>query len=120
MEVTLTLSSVGHFLLILAAIVLLVTLVVVAIKLIGTLKKLDVVLDDVSVITSTAADKAQDLDNIVSNVSSAAVNLSSSLKANPNMVKAAGSLVNSLAVFKGAVKKDKKEKNKEEEKGKKK
>ncbi len=118
MQVTLTLSSVGHFLLILAAIVLLIVLTVVAVRLIGTLKKLNLVLDDVSVITSKTAAKVEDVDNIVSNVSEAAVSLSSSLKSNPNMVKAAGSLVNSLATFKGAVKKDKKEKKEKSRKDK--
>ena len=61
MEITLNLQSLGYFLLIVAGIVLLVILSVAACRLVGTLKRMNSILDDVNVVSSTVADKTKEV-----------------------------------------------------------
>ena len=59
MQITLNLESVGHFLLVLAGIVLLVILCVAAVKLVKTLKSVNSILEDVNVVSSAISDKTK-------------------------------------------------------------
>ena len=105
MEVTLTLAGIGHFILVSVAVVLLAILCVSATKMIKTFKELNKVLEDVSVITSTAAAKTQEVDGIITDVTEAVSSVTELLKGNQSSVKALSSLVNSLVALKGLFKK---------------
>ena len=105
MEVTLTLAGIGHFILVSVAVVLLAILCVAATKMIKTFKELNKVLEDVSVITSTAAAKTQEVDGIITDVTEAVSSVTELLKGNQSSVKALSSLVNSLVALKGLFKK---------------
>ena len=87
------------------AVVLLAILCVAATKMIKTFKELNKVLEDVSVITSTAAAKTQEVDGIITDVTEAVSSVTELLKGNQSSVKALSSLVNSLATLKGLFKK---------------
>lgn len=101
MQITLNLESIGHFLLVLAAIVLLVILCVAAVKLVKTLKNLNSILEDVNVISSTAVDKTKEVDNIIGTVTESVANISETLKGNQNAINAISVIVNSIATIKG-------------------
>ena len=79
MQITLNLESVGHFLLVLAGIVLLVILCVAAVKLVKTLKSVNSILEDVNVVSSAISDKTREVDNIIGVVSESVANISETL-----------------------------------------
>ena len=101
MQITLNLESVGHFLLVLAGIVLLVILCVAAVKLVKTLKSVNSILEDVNVVSSAISDKTREVDNIIGVVSESVANISETLKGNQNAVNAISVIVNSIATIKG-------------------
>lgn len=101
MQITLNLESVGHFLLVLAGIVLLVILCVAAVKLVKTLKSVNSILEDVNVVSSAVADKTKEVDNIIGVVSESVADISETLKGNQNAVNAISVIVNSIATIKG-------------------
>ena len=59
-------------------------------------------------ISATAAEKAQQIDGIVSGIGSSVGTVVNSIKGNQNVVSAATSMVNAASSFAGIVKKDKK------------
>lgn len=101
MQITLNLESVGHFLLVLAGIVLLVILCVAAVRLVKTLGSVNSILEDVNVVSSAVSDKTKEVDNIIGVVSESVANISETLKGNQNAVNAISVIVNSIATIKG-------------------
>ncbi len=106
MQITLNLESAGHFLLVLAGIVLLVILCVVAVRLAKSLKSLNSILKDVNVVSSAVSDKTKEVDNIIGVVSESVANISETLKGNQNAVNAVSVIINSIATVKGMFKKN--------------
>lgn len=89
-------------------IILLVYLIVLLNNLIKTLKQANLIMEDAKVISATAAEKAQQIDGIVSGIGSSVGTVVNSIKGNQNVVSAATSMVNAASSFAGIVKKDKK------------
>ena len=111
---TLTVTLKGALLTAIAilVIILLIYLIVLLNNLIKTLKQVNLVLDDAKIVSSTAAEKAQQLDGIVSGIGSSVGTVVNSLKGNQNVVSAATSVVNAASSFAGIIKKDKKKNTK--------
>lgn len=101
MQITLNLENAGHFLLVLAGIVLLVILCIAAVKLVQTLKRVNSILEDVSAVSSAVSDRAREVDNIIGVVSESVANISETIKGNQNAVSAISVIVNSIATIKG-------------------
>ncbi|MBE6037134.1 MAG: hypothetical protein E7223_05970 [Clostridiales bacterium] len=98
MNMTLTLQDVCLLILGAAVLVLLVYLIMLIANLIPSVKKLQKVLDDVSVITETAVDATNKAKVIVTDASSAVSNFSSNLKSNGSL---GGTLTSLVAFIKG-------------------
>ena len=81
-------------------------------NLIKTLKQANLILEDAKVVSSTAADKAQQLDGIVSGIGNSVGTVVNSIKGNQSVVSAASSVVNAASSFAGIIKKDKRKKTK--------
>ena len=84
-------------------IVLIVFAIVLLKKLLGTVERLDKVLDDASVVTEIAAARSKDIDGIVENVSGSVSEISGALKGNSSTIGAVAGFAKSLASIKGAV-----------------
>mgnify|MGYP006992075607 FL=1 len=67
-------------------------------------------MEDAKIISATAAEKAKQIDGIVSGIGSSVGTVVNSIKGNQNVVSAATSVVNAASSFAGIVKKDKKKK----------
>jgi hypothetical protein len=65
-------------------------------------------MEDAKIISATAAEKAQQIDGIVSGIGSSVGTVVNSIKGNQSVVSAATSVVNAASSFAGIVKKDKK------------
>ena len=112
MTVTVTLKGALLTAIAILVIVLLVYLIILLNNLIKTLKQANLILDDAKVVSATAAEKAQQLDGIVSGIGSSVGTVVNSIKGNQSVVSAASSVVNAASSFAGIVKKDKKKKAK--------
>lgn len=100
---------------VLAIIVIAIAVVVLAAYLVKVLKKLMVTLDhtnkileDVEIVSEIAANRSQDVDGIISNVSESVADLSASIKGKQNVISAATSVVKAVAAIKNAIDKEEK------------
>ena len=101
MSVTLDLKTVLIALVLIALIVLIIYAILLIKKLMVTLTKTDQVLDDVEVVTAIAAERSQDVDSIITNVSGTVADLSDAVKGNQGTMSAIASIVKSAASIKG-------------------
>ena len=101
MSVTLDLKTLLIALVLIALIVLIIYVIFLVKKLMVTLTKTDQVLDDLEVVTAIAAERSQDVDNIITNVSDTVADLSDAVKGNQGTMSAIASIVKSAASIKG-------------------
>lgn len=112
MTITITLKGALLTAIAVLVIILLIYLIVLLNNLIKTLKQLSLIMDDAKIVSATAAEKSQQLDEIVSGISSSVDTVVNSFKGNQNVVSAATSVINAASSFAGIVKKDKKKNKK--------
>lgn len=113
MTIEITPQGVAWFIIAVLAMVLLIYLILLLRKLIGTLKKADLLLDDAKTITEVAARRTNDVDNMVDGVVETVGIMTDAVKGNQNIAKAASSVVNAAATCVGILKR-----NSDENKGK--
>ncbi|MDR0520006.1 MAG: hypothetical protein LBG82_08180 [Clostridiales Family XIII bacterium] len=102
--------SIGTLLLVLLGIggvILIVYLIVLIRNLNETLKKANIVIEEAHIVTEIAAKRAQEIDGIVSDVSTSVKSISENLKGNLNFAKLAAAVVNLGTAIKGFVDKKK-------------
>ena len=107
MSVTLDLKTLLIALVLIALIVLIIYVIMLVKKLMVTLANTDKVLEDLEVVTSIAAERSQDVDSIITNVSGTVADLSDAVKGNQSTVSAIASIVKSAASIKGIMSDDK-------------
>ncbi|MDR1068027.1 MAG: hypothetical protein LBL36_02130 [Clostridiales Family XIII bacterium] len=105
MDTTLTLNDIILLLLGIAGVVLIIFIIVFISNLTKAVKNANKVLDDVNVISSIAAERAQDIDGIVSDVTASAQAVAANLKNKEGLVKTVTSLVSLITALKGLLKK---------------
>lgn len=103
MTITITPQGVAWFIIAVLAMVLLVYLILLLRKLIGTLKKVDLLLEDSKTITEVASRRTTDVDNMVDGVVEAVGIMTDAVKGNQNIAKAASSVVNAAATCVGMI-----------------
>ena len=108
MTITVTLKGVLLTAIAVLVIIALIYLIILLNNLIKTLKQTNLIMEDAKIISATAAEKAQQIDGIVSGIGSSVGTVVNSIKGNQNVVSAATSVVNAASSFAGIVKKDKK------------
>ena len=104
MTVTFTWQTILYPALVLAAIAALVFLCVVLSRLLTTIKKLNLVLDDAKDLTEFAREKKDKADNIIGGVENTISNVTSSLKLNKGTIKNVSSLVGATTSIIGVAK----------------
>lgn len=104
MTITITPQGAAWFIIAVLAMVLLVYLILLLRKLIGTLKKVDLLLDDSKIITEVASRRTTDVDGMVDGVVEAVGIMTDAVKGNQNIAKAASSVVNAAATCAGIIK----------------
>ena len=104
MTITVTPQGAAWFIIAVLAMVLLVYLILLLRKLIGTLKKVDLLLEDSKVITEVASRRTTDVDGMVDGVVEAVGIMTDAVKGNQNIAKAASSVVNAAAACAGIIK----------------
>ncbi len=107
MSVTLDLKTLLIALVLIALIVLIIYLIILIKKLFVTVAHANKVLEDTEVISAIAAERSQDLDNIITNVSGTVADLSDAVKGNQSTVSAIASIAKSAASIKGLMSSDK-------------
>ena len=107
MSVTLDLNTLLIALVLIALIVLIIYLIVLIKKLMVTLTHANTILEDTEVISKIAAERSQDLDGIITNVSGTVADLSDAVKGNQSTVSAIASIAKSAASIKGIMSSDK-------------
>ena len=105
--ITIDVKLVGIVLLILAAVVLLVFLTVMVANLTKTLKKLNGILDDASVVTGIVQEKAQGTKPVVDDLSSALVSFSRAAKGEESNIASLSSVAKSISSLIAIIKKNK-------------
>ena len=107
-EVTITLQEAGWLLVALVLAILLIVCIIFMANLIKTVKNANIILEDVQVVTKITAERAKDVDQIITDVAETANNISSSLKSNQGAFAGIIALFKAIASLKNAVKKDEK------------
>ena len=97
MTITFTLEQAAWAVIFILAAILLVYLILLLKKLIGTLKALDDVLADAKSMTEVASRRTSDIDHMVDGIVDAAGIMTDAVKGNQNIAKAASSVVNAAA-----------------------
>jgi uncharacterized protein YoxC len=115
MDITVTIKDIILFLLGAGGIVLIVYLIVLVANLVKTLKETNKVIEDVSAITDIAAQRAEDIDAIITNVASSAKTVSGNIKGNKNIVATISSVVGIASSIKGLFTKDKQKEEDEDD-----
>ena len=110
MTITITPQGVAMFVVAALAVILLVYLILLLRKVIGTLKAVDALLEDAKTVTEIAARRTQDVDGMVGGIVEAAGILADGVKGNQNIAKAASGIVNATASCVGIIKEKKAEK----------
>lgn len=103
MTVTITLKGLLLTLLAVLGMVLLIYLILLIRKLIGTLRQVDEILADAKVVSGVASDKAQKVDGIIDDAGDAVGSIVDAIKGNQSVVAAASSLVNTFSSVIGLV-----------------
>lgn len=101
MSVTIDLKTLLIILVLIALIVLIIYAILAVRKLLVTLDHTNKVLEDVEVISEIASARSQDVDGIITNVSSTVADLSDAVKGNQGTMSAVASIVKSAASIKG-------------------
>lgn len=104
MTITITPQGVAWFIIAVLAMVFLIYLILLLRKLIGTLKKVDLLLEDAKSITEVASKRTNDVDNMVDGVVETVGIMTDAIKGNQNIAKAASSVVNAAATCVGILK----------------
>ena len=110
-EITFTLQEIGVLLVFLALVIFLIACIVFMAHLIKTVKNANVILEDVQVVSKITAERAKDVDQIITDVAETASNISNSLKENKGAFSGLVSLLKAIASLKNATKRDEKAKN---------
>lgn len=84
-------------LVLIALFVLLIILSKLALNLISTLKNVDKILEDTSVVSGVASDKASQVDGIVGDLSSAIGDITGAMRGNQNLVGAITNMVKAIS-----------------------
>ena len=84
-------------LVLIALFVLLIILAKLALNLISTLKNVDKILEDASVVSGVASDKASQVDGIVGDLSSAIGDITGAMRGNQNLVGAITNMVKAIS-----------------------
>ena len=116
-SMTITVTYEGFILTVLAVLgmVLLVYLILLFRKLIGTLRQVDEILSDAKVVSGIASDKAQLVDGIIDDAGEAVGSITDAIRGNQSIVAAASSLVNTFSSVIGLLRrKAEKEEDKKE------
>lgn len=102
---TITITYQGLILTILAVLgmILLVYLILLLRKLIGTLREVDKILSDAKIVSGIASDKAQMVDGIIDDAGEAVGSITDAIRGNQSIVSAASSLVNTFSSIIGLV-----------------
>lgn len=108
MDTTITLGDAGLILIGLAILVLLIYCILFVKNLIPVVKNMNKILEDTQVVSAITADKAKELDKIVSDLSSSVGSISDIIKGNQSVVAALTSLINAIGSLKNLLQKDKK------------
>lgn len=108
MDTTITLGDAGLVLIGLAILVLLIYCILFVKNLIPVVKNMNKILEDTQVVSAITADKAKELDKIVSDLSSSVGSISDIIKGNQSVVAALTSLINAIGSLKNLLQKDKK------------
>ena len=104
MTITLTPQTVAWFIIAVLAMVLLVYLILLLRKIIGTLKVVDTLLEDAKSMTEVASRRTKDIDGMVDGIVEAAGIMPDGVKGNQNKAKAASGIVNATASCVGIIK----------------
>ena len=107
MSITLDLKTLLIALVLIALIVLIIYVIILVKRLFVTIAHTNKVLEDVEVISAIAAERSQDLDGIITNVSGTVSDLSDAVKGNQSTVSAIASIAKSAASIKGIMSSDK-------------
>ena len=104
-EMTITITLKGMILTILAVLgmILLVYLILLIRKLIGTLKGVDAVLKDAKTVSSVAADQAENLDDVIEGAALAVGTITDAISGNQSIVAAFTSVVNTISSVIGMI-----------------
>lgn len=113
MTITITPQAVAWFVIAVLAMVLLVYLILLLRKLIGTLQVVDTLLQDAKSVTEVASRRTKDIDGMVDGIVEAAGIMVDGVKGNQNIAKAASGIVNATASCVGIIKGKKADKEKE-------
>ena len=102
---TITITYQGLILTILAVLgmILLVYLILLLRKLIGTLREVDKILSDAKIVSGIASDKAQVVDGIIDDAGETVGSITDAIRGNQSIVAAASSLVNTFSSVIGLV-----------------
>ena len=114
--ITIDVKTALLYLLLVAAIVLVGYLIVVVKNLVTTLKEVNKILEDVSVVSGVAADKAVQLDSVVGDVQSAVADLSNAMRGEQSTIGAVSNFAKSVGSLAAIFKSDKPKKNKRKKK----
>ncbi len=106
MSVTLDLKTLLIALVLIALIVLIIFAILMIKKLLVTLDHANKVLEDVEVVSAIASERSQDVNGIITNVSSTVADLSDAVKGNQGTMSAVASIVKSAASIKGMMSSD--------------
>ena len=101
MSVTLDLKTLLIALVLIALSILIIYAILAVRKLLVTLDHTNKVLEDVEVVSAIASARSQDVDGIITNVSSTVADLSDAVKGNQGTMSAVASIVKSAASIKG-------------------
>ena len=107
MQITLDIKDVLIGLLIIAAVVLLIFLTVLVANAIKSVKKLNGILDDASVVTGIVQEKAQETKPVVDDLSSALVSFSRAAKGEESNIASLSSVAKSISSLIAIIKKNK-------------
>ena len=101
MSVTLDLKTLLIALVLIALIILIIYAILMIKKLMETLAHTNKILEDFEVVSEIASARSQDVDSIITNVSSTVADLSDAVKGNQGTMATVASIVKSAASFKG-------------------
>lgn len=101
--ITVTPAGVAWFIIAILAMVLLVYLILLLRKIIGTLKQVDLLLTDTKSITEVASRRTQQVDEKMDDVMDTVGVVVNAVKGNQNVIKAATNVVNAATSFAGIV-----------------
>jgi hypothetical protein len=104
MDIAISIKDLFIFLIGAGVIVLIVYLILLVANRNKTIKLTNTILEDVEIITKTAAKRTEDVDKIVDDIAGAVGVVTTNLKGNVSIVKVGTSLVNLITTIRGIVK----------------